>query len=70
MSTYDELRQSHSNSSSSLLQPPSSTLPHTITPLPRQLRIKGPDEHFITVKVVPGADKTPEDADQWYTLPL
>ena len=71
MSTYDELRQSHSNSSSSLPQSPSSTPPHTITPLPQRLRIEGPDEHFTTVKVVPDAlDKNPEDADQWYTLPL
>ena len=55
-------------------QSPSSTPPHTITPLPQQLRIKGPDEHFVTVKAVPGAldapGAPPEDADQWYTLPL
>ena len=74
MNTYDELRQSHSNSSSSLLQLPSSTPPHTITPLPQRLRIKGPDDHFITVKAVPGAldapGAPPEDGDQWYTLPL
>ena len=71
MNTYDELRQSHSNSSSSLPQSPSSTPPHTITSLPQRLRIKGPDEHFTTVKVVPDAlGKNPEDADQWYTLPL
>ena len=70
MSTYDKLRQSHSNSSSSLPLLPSSTPPHTIIPLPQRLRIKGPDDHFTTVKVVPGADKTPEDADQLSTLPL
>ena len=71
LNTYcGELRQSHSNSSSSLPQLRSSTPPHTITPLPQRLRIKGPDDHFITVKVVPEADKNPEDADQWYTLPL
>ena len=74
MSKYDELQQSHSNSSSSLLQLPSSTPPHTITPLPQRLRIKGLDDHFITVKAVPGTldapGAPPEDGDQWYTLPL
>ena len=51
-------------------QPPSSTPPHNIAYFPQQLRIEGPDNCFPTVKVVPGADKSPEDADQWYTLPL
>ena len=57
-----------------MLQLPSSTPPHTITPLPQRLRIKGPDDHFITVKAVPGTldapGAPPEDGDQWYTLPL
>ena len=74
MNTYDELQQSHSNSSCSLPQSLSSTPPHTITPLPQRLRIKGPDDHFTTVKAVPGTldapGAPPEDADQWYTLPL
>ena len=71
MNTYDELRQSHSNRSSSLPQSPSSTPPHTITPLPQRLTIKGPDNCFPTVKVMPCAlDKSPEDADQWYSLQL
>ena len=71
MSTYDELRQSHLSRSSSLPQSPFPTLPHTITPLPQRLRVKGPDDHFTMVKVVLGAlYKNPEDADQWYTLPL
>ena len=55
-------------------QSPPSTLPYTITTLPQRLRIKGPDDDFITVKAVPGALDTPgappEDGDQWYTLPL
>ena len=65
-----EITQIYLNSSSSMPQLPPPMPPHTITPLPRRLTIRGPDDHFITVKVVPGADKTPEDADQWYTLPL
>ena len=70
MNTYDELRQSHSSRSSSMPQSPSSTSPHTIMHLPQRLRIKGPDNCFPTVKIVPGADKTPEDGDQWYTHQL
>ena len=58
---YDKLQQSHSNRSSSLPQLPSSTPPHTITPLPQRLRIEGPDDHFITVKVVPGTMARPGD---------
>ena len=48
---------------------PISVLPHTI---PQRLTIKGPHDHFRvdTVKVVPGTDKTPENGDQWYTLPV
>ena len=55
----DKIIQSHSNDVS-----------HTITPIPQQLTIKGPRGNFNTVKVVPGAGKTPENADQWYTLPI
>ena len=74
MSKYDELQQSHSNRSSGFPQSLSSTTPYTITPLPQRLRIKGPDDHFITVKAVPGTldapGAPPEGSDQWYTLPL
>ena len=55
----DKIIQSHSNDVS-----------HTITPIPQQLTIKGPRGRFNTVKVVPDANKTPENVDQWYTLPV
>ena len=64
----DEIIQDHSNKSSNMSPYPLSMQPHTTTPIPQQLTIKGPCDHFKTVKVVPDADKTPENDDQWYTL--
>ena len=46
------------------------TCPHTITPLPQKLTVRGPSIRCATVKVVFGPDRTPQGCDQWYTLPV
>ena len=64
----DEIIQDHSNKSSNMSPYPLSMQPHTTTPIPQQLTIRGPRDYSKTVKVVPDVDKTPENDYHWYTL--
>lgn len=43
---------------------------HTIVQLPQRMRILGPASCFATVKVTSTTETTPQDSDQWHTLPL